>query len=143
MLTIAKPLRYVFYRILTWKLRDSREALPVATAAVILLVLLDANFLAPYLLLSHLTGHSTSWLSEWLGIGRGGAYVVAGVITLAFARLITYLWVDNGRLDQLVKEFQSNSTARLRVRTILFWSYIVISGAFPISVAIFLRSSKL
>jgi hypothetical protein len=140
MLTIAKPLRYVFYRILTWKLRDPRETLPVATAAVILLVLLDANFLAPYLLLSHLAGRSTTWLSDWPGIGRGGAYVLAGVITLGFARLVTYVWVDNGRFDQLVQEFQSSSAARLRVRTILFWSYIVLSVAFPIAVAIFLRA---
>jgi len=140
MLAITKPIRYVFYRILTWKLRDSREALPVATAAVILLVLLDANFLAPYVLLSHLTGRSTAWLSDWSGIGRGGAYVLAGVITLGFARFVTYLWVDNGGFDQLVHEFQSSSAARLRVRTILFWSYIVLSVAFPIAVAIFLRA---
>jgi hypothetical protein len=46
MLTIAKPLRYVLYCALTWKLRDSREALPVATAAASMLVLLDANLLA-------------------------------------------------------------------------------------------------
>jgi hypothetical protein len=92
MLTIAKPLRYVFYRILTWKLRDSREALLVLTAAGIMLVLLDANLLAPYLLFSHLTGRTTRWLSEWPGIGRGGAYILAGVITLGFAHLIAYLW---------------------------------------------------
>jgi hypothetical protein len=140
MLAITKPIRYVFYRILTWKLRDSREALPVATAAGILLVLLDANLLAPYLLVSHLTGRSTRWLSEWPGIGRGGAYVLAGVMTFGFARLLAYLWVDAGRFDQLVKEFQSSSAARLRVRTILFWSYIVLSVAFPIAVAIFLRA---
>jgi len=66
-LTIVKPFRHVFYRILTWKLRDSREALPVATAAVIMLVLLDANLLAPYLLVSHLTGRSTGWLSSVAG----------------------------------------------------------------------------
>ncbi len=142
MLTIAKPLRYVFYRILTWKLRDSREALPVATAAFSLLVLLDANLLAPYLLLSHLTGRSTARLSNWPGIGRGGAYVLAGVITLGFARLVTYVWVDNGRFDQLVMEFQSSSAARLPVRTFLFWSYIALSVAFPIAVTIFLRGRK-
>jgi hypothetical protein len=114
--------------------------LPAAAAACILLVLLDANLLAPYLLVSHLAGLSTRWLSEWPGIGRGGAYAIAGVIAFGFARLITYLWVENGRFDQLVQEFQSSSAARLRIRTILFWSYIVFSVAFPIAVAIFLRA---
>src|SRR5258708_39681606 len=104
MLTIAKPLRYVFYRILTWKLRDSREALPVATAAFSLLVLLDANLLAPYLLLSHLTGRSTARLSNWPGIGRGGAYVLAGGLNFGVGRLGTYRVGGKRRVGQLVVE---------------------------------------
>jgi hypothetical protein len=35
MLLSLKPLRYVFYRILTWKLRDPRERTPVVVSTVV------------------------------------------------------------------------------------------------------------
>jgi hypothetical protein len=139
MLTIAKPIRYVFYRIVTWKLKDPQEVLPALTAGVVTFVLLYANLFAPYFLFSHLNGQSTTWLIDYPGIGRGRAYVVVGLMSLGFGRLITYLWIDNGRFAQLQTEFESASVTRQRVRTFLFWSYIILSVAFPIAVAVYLR----
>jgi hypothetical protein len=140
LLAIAKPIRYAFYRIFTWRLKDPRETLPALTAGVVTWILLYANFFAPYFLFSRLNGLSPTWLTNYPGIGRGGAYIVACILSLALGRLIAYIWVDNGRFAQLQTEFESASYTHQRVRTILFWSYIIVSIAFPIAVVIFMRN---
>jgi hypothetical protein len=139
MLRIAKPIRYVFYRIFTWKLKDPQEALPALTAGVVTFVLLYANLFASYFLFSHLSGQSTTWLIDYPGIGRGRAYLAVGLVSLGFGRLITYLWIDNGRFAQLQTEFEPASVTRQRVRTVLFWSFIILSVVFPIAVVVYLR----
>jgi hypothetical protein len=134
-LKISKPLRYVFYRILSWKLKDVSEALPVLASAGILFVLLGANLVGAYFLVVNLTNRPGAWLTTMLENGsRGPDYVVTALAAFAFTRLVTYAWVDNGRLEKLIREFQSAPADQERRRTILFWGYVLFSIAFPIIV---------
>jgi hypothetical protein len=65
---------------------------------------------------------------------------IAGLVLLAFTRFVTYAWVDDGRINQLLKEFETTSKRRLKLRTILFWSYAIASIAYLVVVVLVLKN---
>jgi hypothetical protein len=131
---LLKPLRYVFYRILEWKLRDRREATPVLVAALATVLLLFLNVITATMLVNGFRGRLL------LPNFPGGRIGLSGVLLIAFYlgyNMMRLAWVENGRYDQLEREFQSTDTRIGTFRTALFWSYLVLSVLVPFLLSIF------
>jgi hypothetical protein len=134
MLAITKPWRYVFFRTLRWKLRDSRDLTPVLTAAFVLALLLWANLITCAMLFNGFLGqrqllpnmHRTPEL-----------YLIAAGVALGFAWLVNQAWVANGRFDKLIVEFEPLEIKHRLSRGLLYWGYIVLSVVSPFLVARF------
>jgi len=129
---ILKPLRYVFYRILTWKMRDPRETTPVLVAGIGTSVLLFFNCMLAVMVVNALRGRPL------LPQGRigNGVYLAVALALIVTTGLMNAAWIDKGNFARLSKEFSSQQTEHRRVRTLLFWAYVVLSGATPIVLAI-------
>lgn len=131
---LSNPLKYVFYRILAWKLRDPREPNPTLVAVLATVVLLFFNAGAGTMLINGFRGQPL--LPDFPG-GRIGLSVV---VLLAFAlgyNVMTSAWVDKGRFHQLEREFQSVDPWTAKVRNLLFWIYVVVSVLLPFGLSIF------
>ena len=132
MLLLLKPIRYVFYRILASKLRDSTESTPVLVAGTATSVLLGFNVLLIYMLVNCV------WHGKPFPKGYNSNLVYALIVLsfLALNRMMTLAWVDNGKFDDLQREFAGGDPHRKFVRSFLFWTYVVFSGAAPMVLAI-------
>ncbi len=130
---LLRPLRYVFFRILSWKLRDPRESTPVVVASLSTIILLFFNLMAFTMLVNGFTGHP---LLPPLRGGRGAQSAL-----LAFCCIVGYsamrtAWVQNGGYFLLQREFHPGDSRLERRRTVLFWSYIALSVALPFLLSI-------
>jgi hypothetical protein len=130
---LLKPLKYVFYRILAWKLRDKRESLPVLVAAGATVLLLFFNLIAAVMILNRLRGH------DLLPDPPGGIDGLA--VFLLFSLAVGYLamryaWLDKSGFVELRREFRSGGPRTDALRSALFWTYIVASGALPFILSI-------
>ena len=124
------PIRYVFYRLLMYKLRDPQENMPVLVACLVTTLLLLIN-----------------GMSAWMIVNFGRQPLLPPVDRLTFyaigmpVELLAYLlmraaWVDNGNLDRLSAEFQPQGRVSEQLRAVLFWSYLCLTVALPIGLAI-------
>jgi hypothetical protein len=131
---VSAPVRYVFYQILSWKLRDSREDTPVLVASLATSILLWFNAVAAVMVWNGLLGRNSLLPLPYTRLELyGGAAVLLVVAHLAMARI----WVDNGNYAKLVEEFETANRRRRRVRLALFWSYIAVSALLPPCLVIF------
>lgn len=131
---LLRPLSYVFYRILAWKLRDPRESTPILIACLSTILLLFLNLLVVTMLVNGFRGH------QLLPPFPGGRVGLSTALLLSFAVGYSAMragWVENGRYSQLDKEFQSSDARVERRRTALFWTYITLSIALPFILSIF------
>jgi hypothetical protein len=130
---LLKPTRYVFYRLLTWKLRDLRDPSPVVFASFATFLLLFFNAIGMAIIVNIILGHRPV-LGNFPG-GRGAlAVVVLGGGLLAYAAM-SAAWVQDGKFSRLVEEFRPDPR-RDPVRNVLFWGYFVISIVLPIVLAV-------
>ncbi len=83
MRVLFKPVRYVFYRILTWKLRDPRESTPVVAASLVTVLLLWVNLLCATMITNAVRGRLL--LADFPG-GR------VGLSAFAVSWLLSILW---------------------------------------------------
>ena len=129
---LLKPIRYVFYRILASKLKDSMESTPVLVACTSTSVLLEFNVLLIFML------GNCVWHGKPFPQGYNSNLVSALIVLsfLALNRMMTLAWVDNGKFDNLQREFAGGDPHRKFVRNILFWTYVVFSAAAPLVLAI-------
>jgi hypothetical protein len=127
-----KPIRYVFYRILMWKLSDARESTPIFVACMATSLLLFCNVLAAFMVANVLGGRDVL-PKQRLG---NVAYGVVAILLLVSSWLMNSAWVADGRFAKLEKEFMSGTERRERVRIVLFWAYVILSLALPIALAI-------
>jgi hypothetical protein len=131
-LRILKPIRYVFYRILVWKLRDVREDTPVLVAGLGTSLLLFLNGILAFMVINDLSGRAL--LPE---LHRGLVeYLTAAILFLTAAGVMGSAWFVNRNFDPLQQEFGVTTPTREHVRTVLFWSYIVLSAVAPLVYAI-------
>jgi hypothetical protein len=129
---ILKPIRYVFYRILMWKLHDRTEQMPVLATAGVTTLLLFSNAILALMTFNDLSGRPP--LPE---VHRGLVeYVTGAILALAVAGVMNSAWVADGKFDQLQREFRVTTRTRENVRTVLFWGYIVFSAVTPFIYAI-------
>ncbi len=124
---VLKPIRYVFYRILTWKLRDARESTPVFVAELLTSMLLLINGLFVFMAVNAFHGRALLPLFK-----RSSMYAPVTLFFGASCLLMNWLWVENGRWQSIQTEFQKQN----RLPHILFWCYLVVSVAAPIALAI-------
>lgn len=131
---LLRPLRYVFFRILSWKLRDPRESTPVLVASLSTIVLLFFNLMVVTMLVNGFTGHPL------LPPLRGGPGALSALLVFCFIvghAAIRTAWIENARYALLRSEFHPGDSRIERRRTVLFWSYIALSVALPFLLSIF------
>jgi hypothetical protein len=129
---LLKPIRYVFYRTLASKLRDATEITPVLVACTSTSLFLGLNVLLVYMLVNCV------WQGEPFPQGYNSNLLYPLIVAsfLALNRMMTFAWVVDGKFDNLRREFAGGDPHRKSVRSILFWTYVVFSGAAPIVLAI-------
>ena len=115
-----------------WKLHDRSEATPVLVAAGVTSFLLFANGMLAFMLINDLSGRPLLPRMH-----RGLVeYVTGAILYLTAAGVMNSAWVANGNFDRLQREFRVTTPARENVRTVLFWSNIVLSAVTPLLCAI-------
>jgi hypothetical protein len=130
--TILKPLRYVFFRVLTSKLRDPYDPTPVLTASLVTILLLFGNAVGLTMIVNA-TMHRTL-LPPFPGghVALGGTILVTAVLG---HRAMSAAWVEGTGLANLAREFAPDPALERR-RTVLFWSYVILSFGFPTALAV-------
>jgi hypothetical protein len=135
-LPILKPIRYVFYRILAWKLSDRRESTPLLVAGFATSLLLAFNGMLAFMVVNQLSGRPL--LSK---LHREPVeYVITALLFLTAAGVMNFVWVANGSFVKLQEEFRPSTPTRETVRTVLFWSHILLSVVTPLVYAILWHS---
>jgi hypothetical protein len=132
-----KPVRYVFYRILSWKLKHGHDSNPVLGATLTMsgLLILNAMLVGEVVL--------TRSGREWPAVHRSlPLYFGAAGALLLMHMIMYYAWVAKGRFGALQAEFDAPGPRRQTVRSISFWSYVVLSVATPIVFAIIVGMIK-
>jgi hypothetical protein len=135
---LFKPIRYVFYRILTWKLNDPRESTPVLVATLGTSLLLFTNALLILMLYDDYSGRE--FLPSLHRTPR--TYGVVAVLLASLAWPMYSAWVAKGNFAKLQREFETGARSRSSSRTIMFWSYIVLTVAVPLIYAIVYSSLR-
>jgi hypothetical protein len=131
---VLKPLRYVFFRVLMSKLRDPSEPLPILVASTVTLVLLLFNVMGLTMIINIVMGHR-DLLPAFPGGRPAMAVVFVGCALLAYHTMRS-AWAQGTGYANLVKEFAPDPHQD-GIRTALFWSYVVVSGALPVLLAVF------
>jgi hypothetical protein len=130
---LSTPIRYVFYRILSWRLRDAHETTPVLVAALLTALVLYLNAL---FLLMVIRAIMHSELLPALPQNTVPLYAAGLVALVAWISLASGLWVNNGGYQALEHEFGASAgRPKGNHGTVLFWIYIAGSIIAPILMA--------
>ncbi len=128
--TLLKPIRYVFYRILQFKLRDRQEPTPILVAALCTFLLLFFNAMGLMMTINIVLGrHPILPAVPWPAL----AAVVLAASIVGY-QIMKSAWVERDGYSNLVREFESNR--QNRVRAALFWAYIVVSVGLPVFISV-------
>jgi hypothetical protein len=133
-----KPLEYLFYRALSWKLRNPGERFPFFASVGMVAVLLSLNVLT-LIVANDAVGREHSLplpLTTPADRGWVGAAVWGGLYVL-----LRSVWIHNGRYRAILDQFANESTSMRMRRTVYMWSYIVISVCAPFAMVIAHRLS--
>jgi hypothetical protein len=133
----AKPVRYLFYRVLSWKLHDEHDLTPALTASLSTLLFLSINVMTVAMLWNWWLGREPL---PTLPANRVALCLVVIASGAVVHRVLKRLWVDNGRYNKLVQEFETSDDTRRRVNSVILWSYIIGTAITPICVAILWRN---
>ena len=128
---LVRPIRYVYYRILVWKLHDPTESMPFLAAGSLVVMLLAVNSLLIVEIVVIVYGFGFPVIERDLR-----NYVFLGVVGLAAVGLMHSAWASGGRFAELEKEFGSATRRREIARSVLFWGYITLSAVAPLALAI-------
>lgn len=131
-----KPLEYVFYRALSWKLRDKDERFPLFASVAMVAMLLSVNVLT--LILAAEKVDVTHSLLPTTPANRGllGIAVLGGLYGL-----LRHLWIRDERYRIILDRFSGESGLMRMRRTVCMWSYVVISVCAPFAISIAHRLS--
>ena len=128
---VLKPVRYVFYRILSWKMHDSRETAPVLVAAIATTLLLLLNAMLIFMTINAALDREILPAAK-----RSSLFGPVAIILIASYFAMNSAWVANGRWNRLEAEFKASG----RMLRTLFWCYIVLSIGAPFVFAVIWRS---
>ena len=128
---LARPIRYIYYRILVWKLHDATESTPVLAAGVVVTAVLSLNLLLIVEIVSIVCELPFPVIQRDLQ-----SYLLLGLAVLAVVGLMHSAWVSGGKFAELEKEFGSATRRRETVRSVLFWGYLTLSAVSPFALAI-------
>jgi hypothetical protein len=131
---ITKPIRYVFYRVLKWKLTISpADPTPVFTAVGVITLLLIFNLAAIQVVVNHLTGRPL------FGRPTDADYMVIAAAFAAMYYLTNKFWVANGHWPELCGEFEQLEKTHGVLASFFFWFYVTLSVASPIVLVLLWR----
>jgi hypothetical protein len=103
---VFKPWRYVYFRILMWKLRDPRETTPVLVAGMATSVLLYLNGMLVLMVSNALRGRRLLPAEHLGNIG----YAEFALALIATTALINLSWASDGKLARLSDEFSGRES---------------------------------
>lgn len=131
-----KPIEYVFYRALSWKLHDEDERFPFFAAVAMVAMLRSVNALSLTLVVEKID--ITHGLLPMKPTARGllGMALAGGLYGL-----LRYLWIRDERYRVILNRFAGESRSMRMRHTVFMWTYIVISVCAPFAIVIAHRSS--
>jgi hypothetical protein len=131
---ITKPIRYVFYRVLKWKLTITpADPTPMFTAVGIVTLLLIFNLAAIQVVINHLTSRSL------FGRPTETDYILIVAAFAAMYYLTNKFWVANGYWSELCGEFEQLEKSHGVLALLFFWFYVSLSIASPIVLVLLWR----
>ena len=138
---LLKPLRYVLFRILRWKLKDSREATPFFAAGIIVALLVTLNAFVIVSVTQDIFGMTIISLTTLRALQAlfPGSYLIAGLLMAALGTLIVNQWVPGHDMTALEDEFPQREARVERRWTIGFWAYVLGSTVGLIPLALIAR----
>ena len=130
---MTKPFRYIFYRIVAYRLSRPRVGSAVLSGSGTITVLLVLNLMTLRIVYGYVTGRP--------GFGEPTAvdYVLAVSVLWITWSLASRFWVDNGHWGELVHEFGSEEPGRRRRNLVVIWCYVLVSWLAPFVLAVLLR----
>ena len=128
---MLKPLRYVFYRTLSWRRKHGRDRAAILEASISVSFLLFLNALLVGEIFITRSGRAWPIIHRDFPtyLGASGAFFLM-YVAMYFA------WVANGKVGNLQREFDAPSPGRQKARSLLFWSYVILSAITPIAFAV-------
>ena len=132
-----KPLEYLFYRALTWKLRDKGERFPFFASVAIVAMLLSVNVATLVL-----AGEKVDVTHSWPVMTRGDRGLLGMAVWGGWCLLLRNRWVRDERSRAILDQFSGESRSLRMRHTVFMWSYIVVSLCAPVAVVVVQRLSR-
>jgi hypothetical protein len=134
---LLKPVRFVFYQLLSSKLKDPTERTPILVASLTTALLLFFNAAGLMMLVNHME-HRT--LVPRLPGTRGLQVAVGITCGLVFTQVTRRAWVDGQNFRRLENEFGATDGPAAKGPRLLFGAYVILTIVIP--VAMFLCWSR-
>jgi hypothetical protein len=132
------PFRYIFRRVLVYRMSMPRETDPALRALIATTVLVMIPLICAVALIMDLEG-----LSDRMGNGLG-ALLVWLVPLIGAVMFVQYrLWVADGRWVKIAAQEPDESPAQRRFRSILIWCYVAVTAAMMPAAGILVHRAQL
>jgi heme/copper-type cytochrome/quinol oxidase subunit 4 len=128
-MSIGKPFRYLFFAIYLWNERHGIAGKLVVNAVVGVAFLLGMNVLVGLQLM--LFFHVDNYATQMLALN---ARLTAIIVFIPLCGVLWQLFVANGSYKQFGKEFATTSERRIRMRRLIFTTYVVVTICAPLFV---------
>jgi hypothetical protein len=127
-MSLGKPFRYLFFVIYQWNEKHSiRGSIINGVAGAVSLLALNVFLGLQLMLLFHATNFATQML-------KLDARLTAIIIFIPLYGIVWQLFVANGSYKNFGTEFKTTSQRRIRMRRIMFTSYVVLTICAPVFV---------
>ena len=126
-----KLLQYMLFRFLEWKKTDLQESQPLLAATFFITTLLWFNLISVVFTIEWITG--SRWASAW-DPSRRDLTLLVGFLSIAAA--VHFAWIRNSRYEMIIEKFSSETKQERRVGSIVFWTYLLLTGLLPIAIVV-------
>jgi hypothetical protein len=127
-MSLGKPFRYMFFVIYQWNEKHGiRGSIINGVAGAVSLLALNVFFGIQLLLLFHVSNFATQMLEL-------NARLTAIIIFIPLFGIVWQLFVANGSYKKFGTEFDTRSERRIRMRKVMFTTYVVLTICAPLFV---------
>ena len=119
-----KFLRFLFYRLYRWASYLNFDNTPEYTSLFTVSILLVINFQSSVFLLSFLIGR------DLLPINLTHGNLLLGVVIASSYAINYFLFIHNGRLEEIKKEFSEESKMAISRSNLIVWGFLVFTAIY-------------
>lgn len=119
-----KFLRSLFYRLYRWASYLNFDNTPEYTSLFTVSILLVINFQSSVFLLSFLIGR------DLLPINLTHGNLLLGVVIASSYAINYFLFIHNGRLEEIKKEFSEESKMAISRSNLIVWGFLVFTAIY-------------